>query len=156
MPHLWAQVLTEAEIARILKEANVVEADAAHLASRKAQNPQIKAFAQKLRQDHQRSEKEIKHLAKQLHLKMKKSPELQQLQSESEKSLSELKTVETPQFVKTYILSQLQMHQQILDNIDNKFLPAVTTPELKNYLEKIKTHVQNHLNDARSLQSILE
>lgn len=151
-----AQAMSEAQITKMMKEVNEAEIDAAKLANRKAQNEQVKVYAEKMIQEHKKSEKEIKKVAKSAKIGMDRSEEMKQMKLDAKKNLSILKDTEASQFDKAYMTSQLQMHQQVLDNINNKFLPAATSPELKAYLEQTKAYIENHLNEARNIQSTLQ
>ncbi len=151
----FAQALSEAQITKMMKEANEAEISMAKLADRKSKNPQVKAYAKKMMDEHKKNEKEVKKVARKEDIGMDRSEDMKMMKENAKTKMSQLKDTPAAEFDKAYIASQVEMHQQLLDNINNKFLPAATTPELKTYLETTKGHVQTHLDEAKTIQTTL-
>jgi putative membrane protein len=58
-------------------------------------------------------------------------------------------------FDTAYMESQVAEHQQVLDTIDNKLLPAATDEKLVDELKKMRETVVSHLTEAKSIQQEL-
>lgn len=55
-----------------------------------------------------------------------------------------------------YITSQLAMHQNALDMLDNTLIPLAQSQELKNLLTEARSHVANHLAEVQKLYHKLD
>ena len=58
-------------------------------------------------------------------------------------------------FDKMYIEQQVTMHQQLLNDLDQKYIPAAQKPEFKAHLQTTREHVSQHLQKAKELQAKL-
>jgi putative membrane protein len=149
------EAVSDAEIASIMKTANDAEISAAKLASKRAKDQEVKNFAQQMIDEHSQNEKDEKDLAKKAGIKMEKSDMAKMLKQDADAKTSDLKSLKGLEFDKAYIAQQVDMHQQLLSQLSNKFIPAAQNPEMKSFLEQTKTHVQMHLDHAKKIQTAL-
>ena len=70
--------------------------------------------------------------------------------------MSELKKKKGSDFDKAYIENQVMMHQQVLNDLESKYIPATQNSDFKAFLETTKAHVQEHLTKAQQIQSTLK
>ena len=56
------------------------------------------------------------------------------------------------EFDRAYVESQLKMHQDVLDTIENELLPAAQNDEIRQLLETMREDVETHLAEAQALQ----
>lgn len=150
-----AQALNDHQIAEILETANDAEIDAAKLAEDDAENKEVKEFAKHMINEHKMNNKDMKSVVKKTKIDPEKS-ELSKALKENAKNMKDLlKKQDDLAFDKLYIEQQITMHTQLLNDLEQKFIPAAQKPEFKAHLEKTKTHVQAHLEKAKAIQAKL-
>ncbi|XGC80378.1 DUF4142 domain-containing protein [Bdellovibrio bacteriovorus] len=147
--------LTQEEVAEILKTANDAEIDMAQAAKRRAENKEVKEFAKHMEEQHKENNKEAKKVTKKADIDMKNNDTAKSLKKDSKDRLAELKKKKGADFDKAYIESQVQMHEMVLRDLNEKFIPAAQNPEFKAFLETTKSHVQEHLSKAQQIQQTL-
>ncbi|MBS1971353.1 MAG: DUF4142 domain-containing protein [Bdellovibrionales bacterium] len=149
------ETMTDAKIVKLMKTANDGEIDLAKMAKSKAENKDVKDFAKQMIDEHKKNEKESKDVAKKAKVKPEDSTASRDLKSLAEGKEKELKNFKGKEFDKAYIDQQISMHQQLLDDLNTKLIPAAQSPELKTYLEATKAHVEKHLSRAQEIQTSL-
>lgn len=147
---------SDAEITKILHDTNEGEIELAKLAKSKSKNAEVKKYADHMIKDHTASNKTGKQLTNKLNLKPMASEESKEMKEEGAETLAELKKLDGKEFDKEYMESQVETHNEVLSNIDNKLLTSAKNPELKAMLEKTRTTVSQHLDQAKKVQSTLQ
>ncbi len=153
--HAATTDMSDKEIAEIMKTANDAEIDAAKAARSRADNKEVKDFAKHMIDEHEKNNKEAKQVLKKADISPKSNEMAKTLKKDSKEKLSELKKMKGAEFDKAYIDEQVAMHQQLLNDLEQKYIPAAQNPELKAFLEKTKTHVQEHLSKAQQIQQTI-
>ncbi|WP_413288470.1 DUF4142 domain-containing protein [Bdellovibrio sp. HCB337] len=148
--------LTDAHIVEIMKVANEGEADLGKAAKSRAENKDVKDFAKMMVDQHKKSEKEVKNVAKKANVKAADNATADSLKKDIDTQEDTLKKLKGAEFDKAYIQQQISMHEQLLKDLNDKYIPAAQSAELKAYLETTKTHVQEHLSKAQQIQSTLK
>ncbi|MGZ3742487.1 MAG: DUF4142 domain-containing protein [Pseudobdellovibrionaceae bacterium] len=151
-----AQTLTDGQIIHIMKTANEEEADLGKMAHSRADNKYVKDFAKMMADTHKQSEKDVKDVASKTKIKAVENDISKNLESDTKAKEKDLKKLKGAEFDKAYIDQQITMHQQLLDDLNSKYIPAAQSQELKAYLETTKTHVQQHLSKAQEIQTSLK
>lgn len=144
--------LTDAQIAKAMITINEGEIDAAKLAEKNAVSSDVKNFALMMETEHKRNEKETKEIAKKNKISMDKSGLSKSLEADAKQTSKDLKKQPDANFDQAYIGSQVQMHTNALDLIQNTLLPAAQSPELKDHLNTTSKAVAIHLDHAKTLQ----
>lgn len=147
--------LSDGEIANVLSTINEGEVDAAKMAKDKASNPEVKAFAKMMLDEHKKNEKDTEKLVKKIKSDKKDSDIAKALKADAKTANEALGRVTKEQFDKAYIQQQISMHEKALDKLSNMLIPGAQNPELKSHLEKTRGAVQSHLEHAKSLNSKL-
>ena len=78
------------------------------------------------------------------------------LKADGKQSHDNLKNLSGSEFDKAYIDQQVILHEKALATLNETLLPNVTDETLKSHLEKTRTAVTEHLNDARSIQTKIQ
>ena len=144
---------SDGEILAIAQASNTAEIDAGKLAKSRAQNPQVKQFAQQMVKDHSAMNTE---LAKNLDLKLMDNDESQRIRQDALDSLEQLEGMQGADFDKAYIDKQVMMHEEVVAMMQDKLIPNAQSPKLKAALDKAAPKVQSHLKMARQLQSSMQ
>jgi putative membrane protein len=145
---------TEASgILSVVSTANQSEIQAAKDAQTKASNSQVKRFAAKLAQDHQKNEQQAEALAKRLGVDLTAGAGAS---SESQSAaMGELAGKTGADFDRAYVEHEIQDHQQNIDKIEHQLLPAAKDPQVKAFLQKTDREMKNHLQMAKQLEQQL-
>ena len=147
-------VLSEAEVAHILKTVNDTEIDIAKLAKRKANNTHVKGFADLMEAAHMVNNEDHKAVMKDAQIKPENNSISKTMRKNSKNKIKQLKqNKETKVFDRIYVESQVMMHKQLLDDLDQKYIPNQQDARFKAYLEKTREHVLSHYNQALELQA---
>lgn len=146
---------TDPQIAAIVVTADQVDIDAGRLAERKAQAPDVKAFAKRMVVDHTGVNQAAIALAHRLHVTPASSPTSRSLRQGGERNLAALRKLHGAAFDKAYIDHEVEYHQAVLDAMDKVLIPNARNPELKALLVKVRPAFVDHLAHAKQIQSEL-
>jgi putative membrane protein len=147
--------LSEGQIAMVTDAANSAEIEQGKLAQNKAKAASVKKFAAMMVKHHGEAKAEQAKLFKQLSLTPTQSQKATALQQDAEKTLTSLRSATGTSFDASYIDSQVEAHQKVLDALDNDLLPAATDQQLIDALNKMKATVKSHLQEAKTIQAEL-
>lgn len=137
----------------VISTANQSEIQSAKDAESKASSPQVKRFAAKLVQDHQKNEQQAQALAKRLGVDLAAGAGAT---SESQSAaMGELAGKTGAEFDRAYVDRAIQDHQQNIDKIEQQMLPAAKDPQVKAFLQKTDKEMKNHLQMAKQLEQQL-
>ena len=145
---------TDGQIESLMIAANQAEIEEAKMAQSKAQSKAVKDFASHMMTEHSKNEKEGKALAKKEGVKLDTNfAPLDEMKKDAAMKSAELKKVKGLEFDKTYMANQIAMHEGLLSKLNEQFIPSAKNRAFKDYLENTKSHVQAHLDLAKSVQS---
>lgn len=147
--------LTDAEIAGVLQTANKGEAEAGLLAVKKAQNPEVKKFAQMMVDDHKAALDQANKLINDNKLKPQKGTTAHDIKGTSAMAKSALEKLNGTEFDKAYMASQISMHQDVLKTIDTQLLPMAKAAEVKALVQNMRPKIEAHLKHAQEIQKKL-
>jgi putative membrane protein len=151
-----AQSLTDAQIAHVVMTVNNGEVDLGNLAKDKAQDADVKAYAQQMVTDHSSANEKGNQLAQQINLTPEINDLSRQMQSNHEQAKAKLdSTTAGASFDKAYIDDMVTGHQSVLDALDNTLIPGAQNADLKSMLQNMRPTVAQHLDRAKQLQSKL-
>ena len=140
--------MTDGNILAWMGMADSMEVAMATMARTKAQHTDIRKFAQMMATEHAKMKKEGEVLAQRQSIAAV-APTLQMNTYDMMTQLSDLQNASGHTFDSLYIESQVAMHQHVLDNL-SKVNPQ--NAELRAAIEKVKPHIQHHLEEARRIQ----
>jgi len=150
-----SQALNDAQIASIVVTANQVDIDAGKLALTMSRNADVKAFAQRMITDHSAVLKAGGELLAKLNVTPQDNPTSQSLQSDGDKNLAHLKSLEGAAFDKAYMNREVAYHAQVIGALDKTLIPNTTNPEFKALLVKARPTFIAHLEEAKRIQASL-
>ncbi len=145
---------TDAQISSVVMTASQAEVTDAKLAQSKATNKEVKDFAAQMIKDHGKNEKDAQALTKKIGV----TPDMnfaqtQELKKSTATKAETMKSLKGAEFDKAYIENQVAMHQSLLNDLNEKFIPAAQNPEFKTFLQTTKGHIEAHLTHAKDLQA---
>jgi putative membrane protein len=145
----------DAQIAAITTAAHEGEIEQAKLALRKGKDPQVKAFAQMMMDQHGEAKKQGQALATSLGMSPEATPASTQLQGDTQSAVSSLSALSGNEFDKAYVDLQVKNHKDVLEMLDDKLIPSAHNAELKKDLTDFRPKVVDHLQRAEALQQML-
>ncbi|HET8933256.1 MAG TPA: DUF4142 domain-containing protein [Polyangiales bacterium] len=148
--------LSDNQILGIMATVDAGEIEQARLAVQKANDSRVKQFATHMIEQHSDSTQKIQALASQHGLTPAASATSTTLKQKSEKMLSSLTNTASASFDATYMNSQIQQHQEVLDMLHAQLMPASRSDVVSAQLKAAHTMVQGHLNEARQLEPMLD
>lgn len=143
--------LSDGQIAEILTTVDSGEIEQAQLALNKATDPEVRAFATHMVEQHTASKQAAAQLTSQT-LRPAQSPKSKELQAAGVQTLERLNSADASNFDVSYIAAQIEQHADVLKLIEDQLLPAVNEPALRDYLGNARGMVQQHLDRARQIQ----
>jgi putative membrane protein len=150
-----AQALNDHQIAEIMEEANDAEIAAAKLAEDDAKTAEVKQFAKHMIEQHKMNNKDMKKVVKKNDIDPEKTAMSKAIEEDAKNKKSLLKKQKDLAFDRLYMEQQISMHTQLLNDLDQKFIPAAQKPEFKAHLQATREHVSKHLEEAKAVQAKL-
>lgn len=149
-------VYNDGQIAQVLTTANNGEINEAQVAESRAQKTDVKQFAVEMQAAHAKSNVEITALETKIGLMAEQSDINEQIQKNFAAEVDALKSAKAEDFDKLYIGDQVMIHQEFLSDLDGTFIPEAKNPDLKAYLQSVRTVVQQHLTEAQKIAAELK
>lgn len=155
MHYAHAETVSESHIAEIMETVNDAEIDVAKTAKSRAEHKDVKEFAKHMISEHEKNNKEGKKVIKSAKIDAEDNTSADNIEADAKKKIDELKKMKGNDFDRAYIGTQVTMHQQVLKDLNEIYIPSAKNPEFKAYLEKTRDHVQQHLTKAQEIQNKL-
>lgn len=146
---------TDGDIVAFLVAADSGEIAAGKLASSKATDPSVKAFAKKMVSDHTTMLEGTTQLASKgsIDYTSATNDDISDLRSDSKDALQELtQKAAGSDWDEDYVDKQVDAHQSVIDHV-NDFTKSATNPQLVSMLQQALPQLQSHLQAAKNLQS---
>jgi putative membrane protein len=126
-------------------EGGLAEVQFGQLAEKKASNPKVKAFAQKMVKDHSAANEELKGVAGRNQIQLPVA-----LNAEHQAAYKKLNGLSGAAFDKAYIEGQVKDHEAAY-KVFSEGAKDSQNQDLKKFFDKHQGHIKMHLDTARSL-----
>lgn len=146
-------LLSDAQVIKVVTTANDGEIAAAQVALPAAHVAAVATFAQMMVTDHSMANQQTLALVSTKHIPPERSDVSDKLQDDAAALLVKLSSTPSASFDATYMQSQLQMHQDVLNLIDHQLLPSATDADLKALLTTTRATVEAHLTQAETVNA---
>ena len=150
---------SDTKILRIVMTANMLDSLGGTIALKSATSPAVKEFAQTMIRDHGSANKQAKALQARAHIPdsthVNSDDPAQKMVRTAEDNQGELRKLAGIEYDKAYIDREIDMHQDVLEAIDDDLLKNVQNAELRSYLESSRAVVASHLERAKALKDQL-
>lgn len=150
---VFAQKVTDAQIAAIVVAANQVDIDAGKFAADKSTDANVQGFAKTMVTDHSAVNKSAVELVTKLHVTPEANDTSRALTDGGEKNLSTLRGLDGKAFDKAYVDHEVAYHEQVIAALDTVLIPNAENAELKALLVKVRPAFIAHLGHAKHLQA---
>jgi putative membrane protein len=146
---------SDGQILGILAAIDTGEIKQAQIALTQATDPRVKEFAQHMIEQHSQAKQKGAELAQQQGLTPASSETSNELETKGGQLLNTLNETKDATFDSTYMKAQIQQHQDGLNLIKDKLMPAVKNDALSTQLKTAQNMVQSHLNEAQQIMPTL-
>ena len=131
-------------------EDGQAEINLGKLASERAANPQVKAFAQTMVKDHQMAADELKQAASSANVQITPAEPDGDHQDASE----ELAKLSGREFDRRYMEMMVEEHEEAVNELEKQ--QDAENPQVRQWVTKTLPKVQQHLEQARQIQQSLQ
>lgn len=147
---------TDPQIAHIAYSAGVIDVEAAKLALFKSKTPEVTAFAQSMRKDHEAVNEMALALVRKLHVTPEDNPTSKALAQAAKEQSTALGKLDGAAFDKAYILNEVAFHKQVNGALEALLIPSAQNAELKGLLETGLKLFQGHQQHAEHVAAALK
>jgi putative membrane protein len=150
-----APALSDPQIAAIVVAANQVDIDAGQLAIKKAKNPEVKKFAERMVTDHSAVNKAAVDLVTKLKVTPEESDASKGLTTGGVDARAKLEKLEGDAFDRAYVDNEVAYHEAVIGVLKSQLIPASSNAELKSALTGAQPAFEAHLEHAKKIQQAL-
>jgi putative membrane protein len=144
--------LTDAQIVAIVTTTNNGEIAEARIEKNHGKNHDAVAFAKGMIEQHTQNNKDFTALEKKLQMHSEKTSMSDKIHKNAEMSEARLDKMKGADLDRAYIDKQVEMHQHVLDKLDNDLIPQAKNDDLKTLLQNTRVTVAEHLAHAEQVQ----
>ncbi|HEY3356196.1 MAG TPA: DUF4142 domain-containing protein [Polyangia bacterium] len=144
-------ILNDQQSAEVLNVANGAEVAQGLLAGPRATEADIKAYAQRMVNEHSAIQQRQRQLYQQVGIIPEPTATSTQLQSTANTTLQDEQQRGGRDFDLSYLLNEIKQHQNLLNLIDQAMLPGAQNAQFKAALASFRATEQDHLTAAQQL-----
>ena len=147
---------TDPQIVGAVEAANQIAINYAELAKSKANDKQVKDFAQQMITDHSAMQKSMRDLAAKLNMFPVDGQTSNSLKKQAQQTMLKLHRLKGKEFDKAYIDNEVAYHQRIINATKTVLIPNAQNAELKKALQGAEPQFESHLQHAQQVQSAIQ
>jgi putative membrane protein len=147
-PVEWGTAVTDGQILEVLAAVDTAEIEQAQVALAKAQSPRVREFATHMLEEHNASKRAGEQVAAAAGATRSGSAFSLSLKSKAAKVLQTLNASDAAAFDHSYMMSQVQQHEEVLKLLTERMIPAASSSPAREHATKAQTMVQHHLERA--------
>lgn len=148
--------LSHGQIASITTAANTAEIAQANAALPKLTHAEAMQFAKMMLEQHGAAQDRQAAMLQAKGITPMSHPLATELSRDSDEILEELSAADRDEIDELYMEKQVEVHEDVLEALDNKLIPSATDPELLQELQTTRSDVAMHLQRAREIVSNLD
>ena len=148
--------LTDPQIAHIAYTAGEIDIKAAKQALDKANNKEVKQFAQDMVRDHEAVNKQALDLVKKLKVTPEDNDTSKALSKQASDKLTELGKLKGAAFDKAYVENEVAYHKTVNSALETQLIPSAGNAELKGLLQTGLKIFQGHEQHAEHVAADLK
>ena len=146
----------DAQIAHVAYTAGQIDIDAAQLALKKAQNKDVRAFAEDMLRDHKAVNEKALALVKKLKVTPQDNDTSKALLKQAKDKQAELQKLSGAAFDKAYAENEVAYHKTVNGALESTLIPSASNAELKDLLSTGLKIFQGHQQHAEHVLSELK
>ena len=149
-------ITNQADIVDIAASISIGEIQAAKIAMQKAQDPEVKKFAEQMHKEHDAMNKELMQLNNKLGIPDDRSERSVLIKKKNQLTLKRLNDKTGNEFDEVYIEDQVMMHKLALETLEHSLIPSAEDTQLKALLRKSHEKIASHLKHAQALEEKMD
>ena len=147
---------TDPQIAHIAYTAGVIDIAAAKQAIEKADNKDVKSFAQDMVRDHEAVNKQALDLVNKLKVTPEDNDTSKTLSKQAADKLAELAKLKGADYDKAYVANEVAYHKAVNGALETQLIPSASNAELKSLLQTGLKIFQGHQQHAEHVAAKLK
>ena len=147
---------TDPQIAHIAYTAGVIDIAAAKQAIEKADNKDVKSFAQDMVRDHEAVNKQALDLVNKLKVTPEDNDTSKTLSKQATEKLAELAKLKGAEYDKAYVANEVAYHKAVNGALETQLIPSASNAELKSLLQTGLKIFQGHQQHAEQVAAKLK
>ena len=146
---------TVADTFHALATLHTKEIEINTLAERTTTDPRVKAFAQKVVQDHRLRMQKDSQIVGRMGIKPTDNEVSQRIRAIADDEMSRMSSLSGSAFDRTYIDGEIGYYRSVLDAFDHQLLPNTRDPAVRADLIDARNRANDHLKEAQDLRGML-
>jgi putative membrane protein len=143
---------SDAELTGFINAFNDAEVEIGQLATSKATDPEVKAFASQIVRDHRALKADINRTAQQLNLTPTVPEDDEDLAKDHQAGMRDLRAkAKGAEFDEAFLEHEIRMHRKVLDEVRDA-IGRSQSVDMRTLLEKARDGIQGHLTRAEELE----
>ena len=147
---------SDGEVLSFVQALNDAEVQMAEMAKKSAENADVKTFAGMMAQHHTQGMAKVRAIQGKTKLELKDNELTAKAKNDANQNMAQLRDKKGKEFDRLYMDSQVRMHKDALDALDNRVIPAISNGEVKTGVTEMRRQVADHLAKAESIQKKLD
>ena len=143
--------LSDANVLAMLDVINLSEIDSSNLAKQKASTGEVQTYASLMLSQHTAMMQERRRLAQQINVDPKTPVLASKVGKRHQETMKELRRMSGPDFDQVYLKSQIQMHEQAIDLVQNA-ADTVHDRRLQHHLKGAREDLTLNLSTASAIE----
>lgn len=147
---------SDAEVLSFAMAVNDGEVQMAEVAKKSAENAEVKTFAGMMSTHHTQGMAKIRSMQGKTKIELKDNELTAKVRNDASQNMALLRDKKGKEFDRLYIDTQVRMHKDALDALDNRVIPAIQNGEVKTGVSEMRRQVADHLSKAEGIQKKLD
>lgn len=135
-----------------LRAIHSAEVEHGTMAMNKATDPRVKAFAERVVDDHKARMRKDDSILSAMGISARDNPVSQQIKAASDQQTARLDALTGKDFDRAYIEEQVNYYRAALDTFDRDLLPNVRDPGIRANVAEARAKANEHLKEAQDLR----
>lgn len=143
--------LSDGEILAIYNQVNGFDIETGQLGSQRARHPALRALAAQVARDHSQVRDKANEVAKRNGIEARLPAAREQATREHNATLRRLRQLSGAAFDRAYLQHEIAFHRAAIAAVKQQLLPAVSNPELANFMHSVLPGFEAHLQHTEAL-----
>jgi len=135
-----------------LRALHLAEVGHGTTAMARASDPRVRAYAEKVVNDHKARMRKDDKLMQSLGISPRDSAVSEHIKSAADAQRSRLDALSGPEFDRAYLDDQISYYRTALDTFDKELLPAARDPKVRQQILDARSKANDHLREAQDLR----
>ena len=147
---------SDGEVLSFVMALNDGEVQMAEMGKKSATNAEVKTFAGMMSQHHTQGMARVRNLQGKTKIELKDNELTTKAKNDANQNMAMLRDKKGKEFDRLFIDTQVRMHKDALDALDNRVIPAISNGEVKTGVSEMRRQVADHLTKAEAIQKKLD